>query len=255
MIRGPVRPDVESVINNILSLKKKLLDLKPELEIDTFLVTTTKFDGDSSIDPRLNSVFDNLIFLPRVSKEKLDRSTFGHEWWPTGQNLWNTVNLHYAAKAGIGLIKEIDEYEFIIHTRTDLIDILISKQDINKWFNKNYYNVIYSMFSDKDINTFDFNHEHSKPFGHRVRAHADGIHSELYTFDHFAIATPEIMYQAWNFHNPSLLSSFIFNSIIPENILDQILHYNKVKIQHIKDNHEDGCLYFKLDPNRGKGKV
>lgn len=253
LLRGPIRPDSESVIRNTKNILNTLTSLGLDIDIDTFLITSTEFDSKCSIDPKLNLIFNSLVFLPRISREKLYKSTFGYEIWPTGQNLWNSVNSHYAARAGISLVLNTDDYDFIVYTRTDLTSIKLIKEDLDKWFNPRSYNVLYSRYSNEDINAYDFERDFNSPFKHRTRMMKDGIHHELYTFDNFAIATPDIMYKAWNFHSDEILSKFIFNCIIPENVLDQILHYNRVRVNHITTDLYEGCKYFALDSNRGQG--
>lgn len=190
LMRGPIRPNGDYVLENLNFMINKSLQNIDNKNITTFIVTS---EYDSVV-----KYFDNSIILKRFSDEKIFQLI-------NLNHMNNAFNQFYSSKAALEMIAKLEDFDFIIHTRTD-IKIDISNLE-NEWFKKGTYQTIHI---------------------------ADGVpafeqSSLSYHCDHFGIAEPEIMLKAWNYHSFNLLKIFFSNSNFPERILDFIIQINNVK--------------------------
>lgn len=102
-------------------------------------------------------------------------------------------------------------HNFVVQFRADIQFEIDSLQD---WLNPEYYTTVHTFFSRKRTN------------------------------DQIGIATPDVMKRTWDYRDTTILNDFMKNANCPENILDQIITMNDVKLK---------CGNLKtwmLDPNR-----
>lgn len=196
IIRGPIRPNHNSVINNINTFLESFKDFKEN--IDLYLCTWEEYSQSSS---EIKKHFDDINVIT-TSLEK--NPVFGQKY------LFNKLNCYrqfISAKFFISSISKLKKYDFLIHTRTDMR----MKIEPKEWFNQNFYTTIHSGQNLKD-NWQNFSGEH-------------------FTNDQFSVAQPEIMEKAWDYGTEKELIELIDTVPFPEKILDFNIEKNKVFVK------------------------
>ena len=192
IFRGGIVPDFKSVEINVRCLKESFEDYK----ISTFLVT-----WDSEVIPEVLSEkkFDNTLILKPITEEE-ELPFINRKITEKTQPLIfrNVYKQFYSQKAGLSLIKEFDEFDYVISSRTDLYVKIKNPED---W-------LIQSTYVMPNVHCFfEYN-------------------------DQFGVSDPQTMYNAWNFENKSNLVDLFQNSFNPEDCLGKIIHSNKINVTY-----------------------
>jgi len=116
-------------------------------------------------------------------------------------NIGNSFKQHWVMKRAIEFINGHDNHDFIVQARTDA-KVIFDQGELPSWFDKDHY----------------------------VTLHFYGI-APSYVNDQIGVATPEIMYKAWDYKDFGTLAAFTSNAKQVEDILDQTIAMNKVKLK------------------------
>lgn len=114
-------------------------------------------------------------------------------------NMGNSFKQYWVMKRAIEFINNREEYDYIVQSRTDTKIVF---DNLDNWFDKECY----------------------------VTSYFRG-HQASYVNDQIGIATPEIMHKAWDYINFDILDEFTKNSQQPEDVLDQMIVMNGVKLK------------------------
>jgi hypothetical protein len=116
-------------------------------------------------------------------------------------NMGNSFKQYWSAKRAIEYINSREKYDYIIHSRSDM-RIVFDKDNITDWFDQDHY----------------------------VTLHYHGTRAS-YVNDQIGSATPEIMQATWDYKTLDLLNHFTSKARQPEDVLDQIIVMNGVKLK------------------------
>lgn len=183
LFRGPIRPDVDSVLENVRMLRKSLFDL--EVAHTTYLATWTLPQETLA---RLAPAFDNLIVLNPLDQSALETEL---DFAP---GVWNPVNAfrqYFMCQTALTSIAADDCFTHIVHSRTDAA---IEFVDRDAWFNDGYCTV-----------------------------HINDDHPASFINDQFAVGPRETMKAAWSYGSRDRLKELLRQSVRPESVLQDML--------------------------------
>lgn len=199
LVRGPIRPNSESVISNIKTLLASVDDKYP---VDCFLCT---WEHDVTKAQAVIDRFENMrIIICKLENSPYDKDEMGGspDCWMF--NKMNCYKQYVSSRYFIGEVSNYSDYDFIIHTRTDLR----MKVSIEQWLYKDSYVTISSAHS---VNG-NWN-------PHRI------------TNDQFAIAQPSVMKDAWDYGSEEQLIRMINTVAYSEMIIDNNIIKNCVRVR------------------------
>ena len=208
LFRGPIRPDLDTVVSYSARLLQELR--YAGFNVTSYIATWKDYNKDEVKKILATDLYNNVILqqkpTPERIKQYVSRECYGI--YPTS----NVFNMYYQSKTAIDLIAATDEYNYIVHSRTDLY-IKFGKY-INDWFDGEQY---------------------SSP-----------VRKTPWICDWISIAKPDIMQSAWNYYTNKQLGILIDNTEIPEHILISMIEHNniQVKICDVED--------IWLNPDRNK---
>jgi hypothetical protein len=217
LFRGPLRPNSESVVARVNEFLWQFN--KRGIRLDTYLSTWRDYRGQKAADLIGMDLFDNVIMQTPPSDERIRK-------FVKVKQLENTADItypfymYYQSKTAIDLIHNADDYDYIIHTRTDMRMIIDSY--INEWFIPDTYVAI---------------HTHRKPFT---------TESDAWMNDQFGIAPAHIMQQAWDYGTLENLGRMFDNADIPDRILQRLIDSKGIKFKSAQYNE------WILDPQRSE---
>lgn len=194
LFRGPLRPDIPSVLENVTFLCDSIrsLDCIPV----TYLATWCPEDIDEMRRVEESGFFDNFIFIkPLINSEipiKTERDRF-----PLGGTPVNAFRQYYLSLSAISVIANDWRFSHIVHSRTDMIATIDNKES---WFNNDYCTI-----------------------------HIDIGISTSFINDQFAVAPPEIMHKAWHYGAIGDLVDMIEAAQKPEDVLQAVISKNGVE--------------------------
>lgn len=128
IVRGPIRPDIDTVIKNIRLLKKSFL----EFEVDVYLMAWNSIETSDFI---IAKEVDNIILIKEPTTEFISEKLTTR----TKQNSLFDRNYKafWSVRTAIRIIRDTQiNYDWIVLTRTDLE---ISIRNANKWMNDSLY--------------------------------------------------------------------------------------------------------------------
>lgn len=193
LFRGPLRPDIKTVSENIRNIKKSF----SKYELDTFLFCWQ----DPQVGELVQSgLVDHVIQLKEPSTEfcaERLKARCTKPWALFDRN----YKMFWSQKLSLEIIRGMEiEYDWIITTRPDLsMEIADPELWLNKWH--------YTMPIPKWVNT--------------------GF------TDQFGIADMLTMYDTWNYNNLETLNKFYEESIGPEDCLRLMMESKKIKVKMI----------------------
>ncbi|MBB2177534.1 hypothetical protein [Gluconacetobacter johannae] len=211
LVRGPIRPNIEAVLSKVRVIKKEIESKFND--IDVFL-STWKEDVLGVNDLLRGNEVENVFFLKKPDAK------FVYEYLRTthlsgGQTAYNVFLQYYMSKVSLDLISSYGNYDFIVHSRTDLSISLGGS--LESWFVEGVYKTI----------------------------HVPGVDSGFIN-DQFSISDTKTMLSSWNYESLENLRELISNSEIPEHIL-----WNMIVSRNITAE-ISGYDVWELDPNRHK---
>lgn len=215
LFRGPVRPNNQSVLDRVHEFLSQF-NGQP-VEIHTYLATWRYWKEEKSTDLINVNVFDNVIMQTEPTDERISK-------FVSVPVLKNTVSvgppfkMYYQSKTAIDLICNNDDYDFIVHTRTDLQMIIYPY--FNEWFDPLHYVAL---------------HTHPEPFTTEYTPWLN---------DQFGIAPAALMKKAWDYGTLENLGKLLDQADIPERVLQTIVDTNGVPVKSAPHS------VWNLDPER-----
>lgn len=206
LIRGPIRPNCESVIKNIQIFLESFKNYN--INLDLYLCTWKDYSNDFA---EIKRQFSNI----KIVSASLTQEPF---FYSKNYN-FNPINCYkqyVLAKYSINTVSSIKEYDFIIHSRTDMQ----IKIEPTQWFNDGYYTTIHTV--------------------------QDPYNNSPFTNDQFSVAQPSIMKKVWFYQQEAELLNLINNVPFPERILDFNIERDHILTKTAKP------LIWKLDASRHK---
>jgi hypothetical protein len=127
IIRGPIRPNKEVVLNNIKLISSSFFDYNYDM---VFATWNNNMDEVSYIIDSINPKYSIISSLPKINYTFKDHSF----------NPKNCFNQFYLANKAIDFALSLNNYDFFVLMRTDLK----MSVDLKKWIKKDSYVTIHS---------------------------------------------------------------------------------------------------------------
>ena len=210
LFRGPIRPNPQRVVDRVNEFMGHFTQVNPNISIHTYLATWRTWKQYNASDLLKLDMFDNVIMQTPPTAEQWSRCTSITKL-PNGADIEPVFKMYYQSKTALDLIKNADNYDFVVHTRTDLQMIL--GEHINNWFDINYY----------------------------VAPH---IHPHPWMCDQFGIAPADLMYKAWDYRTIDNLKRLIESANKPEDILQMQIEEAGIQVKSAQ------YTAWNLDPMR-----
>lgn len=209
LFRGPVRPQPASVVDRYREFMSQFQGVQG-VEIHTYLATWRTWKQHRAADLISLDLFDNVIMQEAPTAMHHRRCTSLTKL-AKGADIEPVFNMYYQSKTALDLIVRSDNYNYIVHTRTDLR--MIMGQHINDWFDPDFY----------------------------VAPH---VHPNPWMCDQFGVATGENMHKAWDYGEISDLGKLIESADIPERVLEMMMDRAGIKVKTAPH------IAWQLDPMR-----
>ena len=221
LFRGPVRPTVSSTAQRVREFMAQF-DGVENAEITTYLATWRTWRDQQATDLLSQDLFDNVIMQTEPTDAQIARAT-ALKTLPNGADIRPVFNMYYQSKTALDLIYLADNYDWIVHTRTDLVMQLGTH--IPVWFDQGAY---------------------TAPHVPGVLApHAPHIAPEdLWICDQFGIAPAAMMYAAWNYGSIRDLGQRIEAADKPEAVLQTLMTERNIPVK------APPYVTWQLDPQR-----
>ena len=200
LFRGPVRPTVASTAQRVREFMAQFEGVQ-NADVTTYLATWRSWKDQRATELLSQDLFDNVIMQTEPTEEQIARAT-ALETLPNGADIRPVFNMYYQSKTALDLIYMADSYDWIVHTRTDLVMQL--GPHIPQWFDQGAY---------------------TAPHVPGVMApHAPHIAPEdLWICDQFGIAPADMMHAAWNYGSIRDLGQRIEAADKPEAVLQTVM--------------------------------
>lgn len=221
LFRGPVRPDVGSVAARCGEFMSQFNGAQNAV-FTTYLATWRTWRQHRASELMAMDLFDNVIMQTEPTDEQIERCTRLKKL-PNGANIRPVFNMYYQSKTALDVIRAADDYDFIVHSRTDMA--MQMGPHISQWFDGGAY---------------------TAPHVPGVAApHAPHIKPEdLWMCDQFGIAPAAMMHAAWDYGSMERLGAMIEAADIPERILQNMIHANGIPVK------APPAAVWELDPRR-----
>ena len=199
IIRGLIRPDAETVINNINLLKETFKNH----DTDFFFYTwnNQKYQKIAEEFPEMEihamKELDDAQILTYFNGETQTQKRHGHVWKPA-----NSYKMFWQTR--LAIINTLDArrgYDYIVITRPDL---RIRIDNLEPWFCDDY--------------VMDSAHCH----------HNDRVG------DQFGIGKPDVVFGAWNYKIVEMLNDFYLQTENPEEVLYNIIRSNNITTKALR---------------------
>lgn len=117
IFRGPLRPTP----NKVFEQSKRLLDQLKDAghEVHSYMFTWTKFNEFSISDLDLE-LYDNVCAQREPTEDHIRKYITRTHWEGLHATVPNTYKMYYQIKTAIELIIGADDYDRIVHSRTDI---------------------------------------------------------------------------------------------------------------------------------------
>ena len=186
LFRGPLRPNPASVEQKLRWFMQQFNGA--QAEIHTYLATWRNWHHHKASDLMNLDLFDNVLMQTEPNAEQAKRCTQLREL-RNGSVIQNVFNMYYQSKTAIDFICDANDYDYIVHTRTDLYMAL---GDVGKWFDPGYY----------------------------VAPH---VHPNPWMCDQFGVAPAAMMQKAWDYGTLDNLNRLFEAAAIPESVLQTMI--------------------------------
>ena len=208
LFRGPVRPQPHNVIERCREFMSQFINV--DAEITTYIATWRNWRSHKASDLLALDLFDNVIMQTEPTTDHHQRCTKLTKL-QNGADIRPVYNMYYQSKVALDLITSADQYDYIIHTRTDIQMILGTY--LPQWFDPLNYVTI-----------------HAKP--------------NPWTCDQFGIAPAELMHRSWDYGTIDNLGKMIEAADKPETVLEMMIEKNNIPIRTAP------YVIWNLDPRR-----
>lgn len=221
LFRGPVRPDVVSVTYRVREFMSQFQGAQ-NAEFTTYLATWRAWRQQRALDLIAHDLFDNVIMQAEPTDSQIERATRLKKL-PNGADIRPVFNMYYQSKTALDLIRGADDYDFIVHSRTDMI--MQMGEHIPQWFDPVAY---------------------TAPHVPGVAApHAPHIKPEdLWMCDQFGVAPASMMHKAWDYGTIDQLGRMIDAADIPERVLQMMITAHGIPVK------APPHAMWELDPRR-----
>ena len=207
LFRGPLRPNPASVRDKVNDFMQ--LFAGSNAEVHTYLATWRNWHHHKASDLINLDMFDNVLMQTEPTLEQIKRCT-KIDHLQNGSHISTVFNMYYQSKTALDLIVNTDDYDYIVHTRTDLYMSLAQPE---QWFDPVYY----------------------------VAPH---VHPNPWMCDQFGIATAANMHRAWDYGTLEQLGRRIEAAAIPESVLQTMIDEAHIPVRTAPYH------YWQLDPLR-----
>jgi hypothetical protein len=193
-----------------------------DAEFTTYLATWRGWKQYKASDLIAMDLFDNVIMQTEPTDTQIERATKIKKL-PKGAEIRPVFNMYYQSKTALDIIHAADDYDFIVHSRTDMV--MQFGEHLPSWFDQNAY----------------------------VAPHVTGIFAphaphipaeEMFMCDQFGVAPAGMMHAAWNYGSVSDLGQLIEAADIPERILENMMSKANIPARTAP------WAAWQLDPNR-----
>lgn len=189
LFRGPVRPDVSSVVARCSELMTQFQYVQ-NVDFTTYLATWRTWKNTNASELLKLNLFDNVLMQTQMSEEQIELFT-KVKHLPGGHTIRSVWNQYHQCKIALDLITSSDRYDFIIHSRTDIF--MQFGQHIQQWFDGGAYT-------------------------------APHITNAPWMCDQFGIAPANMMHAAWNYGTMEQLGQMVDKADIQERILEWMIN-------------------------------
>lgn len=215
LFRGPLRPNHNSVVSRVNEFLWQFN--KRGIRLHTYLATWKDYRGQPAGPLLSQNIFDNIIMQTPPSDERIRQFVRVPQLKNTAEITY-PFYMYYQSKTALDLIHSADDYDYIIHTRTDMRMIIDTHFD--QWFTPDTYVAI---------------HTHREPFT---------TDKDAWMNDQFGIAPASIMQQAWDYGTLENLGRMFDDADIPDRILQRMIDSKNIKFKSAQYDK------WTLDPGR-----
>lgn len=209
LFRGPVRPDVQNASARCREFMSQFGNVQ-NVEFTTYLATWRNWKDQKASDLLALDQFDNVIMQTEPTDAQIERCTKIKNL-PNGAHIRPVFNMYYQSKTALDVIHAADDYDYIIHSRTDIR--MFMGQHMQHWFDPNAYT-------------------------------APHVHPHPWMCDQFGIAPAAMMYAAWNYGSIVQLGRDIEAADIPERVLQNRMDLLGIPVKAPQ------YIIWDLDPRR-----
>ncbi len=206
LFRGPLRPTpyAAAIHTNLLTNELK----SQGFQVTTYLATWMRYKNYDANDLISMGLYDNIIVQQPPTSAQVKRCTSRESYgiYPIS----NVYGMYYQSKTALDVITSADDYDYVVHSRTDLRAKF--GKHVSNWFQPNVY--------------------------------MTPVNTTPWVCDWISVAQPDIMRKVWNYDNFGNLGHLIDTTDVPEMILMSMMkHYNiTVKTAELEE--------LWLDPDR-----
>ncbi len=210
LFRGPVRPQPHFVVERCREFMSQFANV--DAEIHTYLATWRTWRTYKASDIMALDLFDNVIMQTAPNDTHRERCT-ALKKLQNGADIEPVFNMYYQSKTALDLIMNADQYDYIVHTRTDLQ--MLFGPHLPQWFDPNYYVTV-----------------HAKP--------------RPWTCDQMGIAPAKMMQAAWDYKTIENLGKMIEAADKPEAVLETMIEAANIPVRTA------AYQIWQLDPRRNQ---
>lgn len=197
LFRGPVRPTIPSVLARCDEFMSQFRQVE-NAEFTTYLATWRTWKDIKAADLVAMDRFDNVLMQTQMSDTQIADFTKVQRL-PGGHTIRSVWNQYHQCKVALDWVADSDRYDFIVHSRTDII--MQFGPHLAQWFDPNAY----------------------------VAPHVTGVFAphaphipadQMFLCDQFGVAPAEMMRAAWNYGTMERLGEMIDRADIQERIVE-----------------------------------
>jgi hypothetical protein len=207
LFRGPIRPSIQSVMQK----RKLLVDQLKGHDVTTYLATWSTWKGSDSTAILSNKMFDTVLSQPVVKPERIHKFTSKIRL-PSSTYVNRVFSMYYQTLTALNIMIQQDDYDFIIHARTDCSVVF---GNMNDWFDKDHY------VTDGYI-----------------------MNTPLLPKDWITVATPDIMKKVWDYGSLTDLGKMIDSIDVTERLISRTIERAQVRTKFVE------VQSIELDPHR-----
>lgn len=211
LFRGPVRPDIPSVVARCSELMTQFQYIQ-NVEFTTYLATWRTWKNVNATDLIGMNLFDNVLMQTQMGDQQIELFTKLKNL-PGGHTIRSVWNQYQQSKIALDTIMSTDRYDFIVHSRTDIV--MQFGPHLQQWFD----------------------------FGAYTAPHVTGA---PWMCDQFGIAPAPMMHAAWDYGSLENLGQMMDQVDIAERILELMLAKSNIPVKAVP------YTAWQLDPNRNR---
>jgi hypothetical protein len=194
LFRGPVRPNINSVTQKIQFFMDQFSGFPAK--IHTYLACYRYWHHHRAIDLISSDWFNNVIMLTEPGAEQIRQCTDLHQI-RNGMPIHSPYKMYTLSKIALDTVVQSDDYDYIIHTRSDL---WMRMDPLQEWFVPDTY----------------------------VAPHVTG---DPWMCDQFGVAPADIMHKAWDYGTKENLDHLFRSAAIPETVLELMMAKHDIKVK------------------------